>query len=179
RCKEPKQKEGGLPQHKKRGWREPPPETILLFTRCAWWCSILRSMIPRTMLPLCASLMAGVCAVAAQAPAKPASSEADTLMQSAKAAQQHGDLRAAIENYRKALTLRPDLIEAHMGLGTALMDAGRFDEAIDEDQRALAAAPNDAALGTNLGLAYYRKGDLGHARAQFELVHQAHPEDVN
>ena len=100
-------------------------------------------------------------------------------MQSAMAAQQHGDLKTSIEEYRKALALSPDLLNAQVGLGGALVAAGQFDEAIEEDTRALAAARGNVALGTNLGLAYYRKGDLGHARAQFEDVHRAHPDDVN
>jgi len=123
-------------------------------------------------------LAAAVCAAEAQATHEPAAGEAETLLRSANAAQQHGDLKTAIADYRKALALRPGMVEAHIGLGTALVNAGRLDEAIDEDRRALAAAPGNEALGTNLGLAYYRKGDLGHARAQFEEVHRSHPEDM-
>ncbi len=130
------------------------------------------------MLSLCVSLAAALCAAQAPSPAKSDSSQAQTLIQSANAAQQHGDLKTAIEDYRKALVLHPDLGEAHIGLGEALMKAGRFDEAIEEDQHALAADPKNAALATNLGLAFYRKGDLGHARAQFEDVHRAHPGDT-
>lgn len=124
------------------------------------------------------SLAAAVCAAEAQVRDKATSSEAESLVQIANEAQQRGDLRTAIEDYRKALALRPDLVGAYVGLGAALVNAGRLDEAIEEDRRALAAVPENAALSTNLGLAYYRKGDLGHARAQFEDVHRAHPEDI-
>jgi tetratricopeptide (TPR) repeat protein len=105
--------------------------------------------------------------------------DAEALVQSAMTAEKSGDLKTAIEDYRKALALRPDLMDAHVGLGGALVAAGQLDEAIDEDTRALVIAPGNAALGTNLGQAYYRKGDLGHARSQFETVHRANPGDVN
>lgn len=130
------------------------------------------------MLSLSLFLAAAVCAAEAQATHEPAAGEAETLVHSANAAQQHGDLKTAIADYRKALALRPDMVDGHIGLGTALVNAGRLDEAIEEDRRALATAPGNAALGTNLGLAYYRKGDLGQARAQFEEVHRSHPEDM-
>jgi tetratricopeptide (TPR) repeat protein len=132
-----------------------------------------------TMLSLSSVMFVQASTGAGPVTAKQPAQQAETLVQSAIAAQQHGDLKVAIEDYRKALALRPDLMEARVGLSGALVGAGQFDQAIDEDKRALAAAPDNLALGTNLGLAYYRKGDLGRARSQFEEVHRSHPNDVN
>ncbi|UWZ85595.1 tetratricopeptide repeat protein [Occallatibacter riparius] len=124
------------------------------------------------------------CATAAQnGSAQNASAQASPspkdLLQAATAAQQKGDLKIAIQDFRRALALQPDLVEAQIGLGTALTAAGDFDGAIDVDRHALQSAPNNPELRTGLGVAYYRKGDLPQARREFEAVHAAHPDDVN
>jgi len=136
-------------------------------------------MLPLIMLTMSSLLFAQVASGDGKVSSAGQAHEAEALVQSARAAEKSGDLKTAIEDYRKALATRPDLVEAHEGLGGALVAAGRLDEAIDEDTRALLIAPGNAALGTNLGLAYYRKGDLVHARSQFETVHRANPGDLN
>jgi tetratricopeptide (TPR) repeat protein len=115
------------------------------------------------------------------APAHPqqaSSADVDALLSAALAAQQHQDLKTAIEDYRKVLVLQPKLAEARANLGAALSAAGQFDEAIEEDKRALEVAPDKAAVRMNLALAYYKKGDMAHANAEFEAVHAARPADV-
>ena len=123
-------------------------------------------------------LALGLHAAHGQAPQKAAPGDVDGLMRAAIAAQQHGDNQAAIENFRKALAIRPDIVEAHAGLGAALAASGQLDAAIAEDTSALDAAPDKAAVRLNLGTAYYKKGDLVHAREQFEAVHTAMPAEL-
>lgn len=128
-------------------------------------------------------LLAPAClAAAGQTPSGAPAPDAEGLMRAGIAAQQHGDSRTAIEDFRKALAIRPELAEAHAGLGAALAAAGQFDAAIEEDTRALALAPDKTAvrmsLLMNLGMAYYKKGDAAHAREQFEAIHAALPRDV-
>ena len=94
------------------------------------------------------------------------------------AAQQHGDVKTAIEEYRKALAVRPELAEARANLGAALAAAGQFDAAIEEDTRALDVAPDKSAVRMNLALAYYKKGDFKHAQPVFAAVHAARPNDI-
>jgi Flp pilus assembly protein TadD len=118
-------------------------------------------------------------AAAAQAPKQPALPDANELVRAGIAAQQHGDNRSAIEDFQKALVIRPDMVEAHTGLGAALAAAGQLDAAIAEDTRALALASDKTAVRMNLGMAYYKKGDVPHAREQFETVHAAMPLDVS
>jgi tetratricopeptide (TPR) repeat protein len=125
-------------------------------------------------LVLCALLALGLQAAAGQA----AKQDADEFMRAGIAAEQHGDNRSAIEDFRKALAKRPDLIDARIALGVALAATGQLDSAIDEDTRALQTAPDRVAVRMNLGLAYYKKGDLAHARQQFETVHLAEPANV-
>jgi len=120
-------------------------------------------------------LAAGLQAAAGQAPAQSPSANVDELLSSGIAAQQHGDYKTAIEDYRKVLALQPGLAEARANLGVALAATGQFDAAIEEDKRALAAAPNKAALRMNLALAYYKKGDMDRAHSEFEAVRAANP----
>src|SRR5665213_2339081 len=80
----------------------------------------------------------------------PASSAtADEFLREGIAAQQLGKNKAAIEDYRKALGLHPQMAEARANLGAALAADGQFDAAIDEDKRALAAAPSQTAVRMN------------------------------
>jgi len=114
-----------------------------------------------------------------QKPAVPQAADAEQLLRAGLAAQRAGDNRTAIEDFRKALAIKPGLVEAHAGLGAALAATGQLDAAIDEDTRALAAAPNKTDVRMNLGMAYYKKGDLAQAREQLEKMHAALPLDVS
>lgn len=106
------------------------------------------------------------------------SSQAQQLVQSAANAQKSGDLKAAIDEFRKALALQPDLLDAQIGLGGALAAAGDFTDAIESDRHSLDAHPDNSALRMNLGLAYYRTGDMKGARREFETLHAANPADI-
>ena len=104
--------------------------------------------------------------------------DADEHMRRGVDAQQHGDVNTAIEEYRKALAMRPRFPEARANLGAALAATGDFDEAIREDRLALENAPDKVAVRKNLALAYYKKGDCEHASAEFDAVHAARPGDL-
>ena len=125
---------------------------------------------------LCAGLL--VQAATGQAPNQPAA-EAESALREGAHAQEQGDLNTAIADFRRAIALEPDLVEAHANLGSALAAAGQLSAAIDEDLRTLGAAPQNEVARMNLALAYYRTGDWSHARTQFERLHAAHPADVN
>ena len=109
----------------------------------------------------------------------PDSATAEDLMRQALAAQQQGNLRAAIEGYRKILAERPSSIEARANLGAALAADGQLDAAIEEDQRVLAVVPGQLDIRMNLALAYYKKADWRNASEQFEQVHTARPQDLS
>ena len=106
-----------------------------------------------------------------------AAGDAQSLMQEAAVAQQHGDFETAIADFRKALSLNPKLMEAHAGLGAALAGAGQLDAAIAEDARVLESFPQNDAVRMNLAMAYYRTSNWNQARAEFEKLHAAHPSD--
>ncbi len=131
----------------------------------------MRSALPFFLLP-------GLW-VAAQSPAPNAAKTAAELARDAAAAQQHGDLKTAIDDYRKALALRPDEPDTRAALAGALSAAGQFEAAIAEDNRVLQAHPGNVAAQIGLATAYFRMGDVSRARMQFESIHAAHPENAN
>jgi tetratricopeptide (TPR) repeat protein len=102
----------------------------------------------------------------------------DQLLAAAIDAQQHGDYSTAIRDYRKVLELRPNLVEAKVNLGAALVHVGDFDGAIAMYRSALPSIANKNAVLRNLALAYYKKGDFKNAAEQFEILHQSLPNDV-
>lgn len=111
--------------------------------------------------------------------ASPPSGGLGQLMQAAAAAQQHGDLKTAIEDYRKALELRPDLVSVRIELASALLAAGEPQAAIAEDAQILKADPANVPAQINAATAYFRAGDVRRARYLFDLIHKAHPANVN
>ena len=70
-----------------------------------------------------------------------------------------GELDAAAENYRKALTLNLDDARAHGNLGALLQAQGKLDAAIESYRRAIALNPEDARAHSNLGIALETQGD--------------------
>jgi len=80
-------------------------------------------------------------------------------MKEAVEAQQSGQFEQAIRNYRLLLEKYPRIAEIHSNLGVALAGEGRYADAIAEYQRALAIKP-DPQVRLNLGLAYYKAGQL-------------------
>ena len=105
---------------------------------------------------MCAGLLAQ--AAAGQSANQPAVGEAERSLRDGTVAQEHGDLKTAIADFRKALALKPDLLQARANLGAALAAAGQMDAAIEEDGRVLEIAPQNDAVRMNLAMAYYRTG---------------------
>lgn len=104
--------------------------------------------------------------------------ELDRLFSDAMDAQQHHDFATAIRDYKKLLLLRPNLVEARINLGAALADAGRFDEAIAQYRLVLPEATDKSAVHLNMGLAYYKKGDLASASREFGDLQKVNPSNV-
>jgi tetratricopeptide (TPR) repeat protein len=131
----------------------------------------------RVVPMLCAGLL--VQAATAQIANQAAAGDAQSALREGTLAQQRGDLKMAIADFRKALALNPDMVEAHANLGAALAAAGDLKSAIEENSIALSSAPENDAVRMNLAMAYYRVGDWEHARTEFERLHAAHPADTN
>jgi Flp pilus assembly protein TadD len=65
-----------------------------------------------------------------------------------------GRFEEAILQFRAALKLQPELVQARINLGIALVSLSRFPEAEKELQEAARLAPNDPEVAFNLGAAY-------------------------
>lgn len=81
-----------------------------------------------------------------------------------------GDLREAIEAYRKALDRCPGFHDIRHKLGIALREAGLPNRAIGEFKRILRANPAYLESAVQLGLTYYTLGRTPQARAEWESV---------
>lgn len=85
--------------------------------------------------------------------------------------------KEATAEFKKAIALKPDYSEAHNYLGLLYTESGQLDEAIVEFQAALSnllyETPSYAM--SNLGWAYYKKGNYGAALKQYDEIMKRDP----
>lgn len=74
----------------------------------------------------------------------------------------------AIDDLQHALTVKPDLDQAALDLGVALVEANRYEEAIPWLQQAQRVADLEAQASLFLGIAQLRLGRFGAARTNLE-----------
>jgi serine/threonine protein kinase/tetratricopeptide (TPR) repeat protein len=83
----------------------------------------------------------------------------------------------AVEMEERALAIDPDLSDAHMWLGSALLNLGRVDEAIASIRQALRLDPENGQAYQGLARAYWvGKGDFAAAIPQFQRAIELNPE---
>jgi tetratricopeptide (TPR) repeat protein len=87
-----------------------------------------------------------------------------------------GDLREAIESYRKALDRCPGFHDIRHKLGIALREAGLPNRAITEFRRVLRTQPAYLDSAVQLGLTYYTLGRTPQAVEEWESVLEQDPE---
>jgi len=107
----------------------------------------------------------------------PPPEDARAALARAVALHQKGDLEGAVLAYRESLALAPS-VEGRSNLGAALAALGQYGEAIEAYRGALAMAPGDGRIRTNLALAYYKSADLPRAAEELQALHAAQPDDV-
>jgi tetratricopeptide (TPR) repeat protein len=83
----------------------------------------------------------------------------------------------AAAEYREALKIDPEWIDARNNLGVILGRLGHFDEAINEFKTALMFEPSNNASQFNLGLAYIQKGDCNSAIKAFDPILKREPDN--
>lgn len=88
----------------------------------------------------------------------------------AKIYEAQGNVDKAIEQYRLALDLQRDYVEAHNNLGSLYLQQGRTDLAIQEFAQAARLNPKIAMFHRNLGAAYLQAGKRKEAQGAFEKV---------
>ncbi|NEO29980.1 MAG: tetratricopeptide repeat protein [Symploca sp. SIO3C6] len=84
------------------------------------------------------------------------------------ARKQAGDMNNAVAYYRQAITLQPDLWEAHYNLGVALQTQGNLEEAIACYRRALELNPNYGEFYLGLGQIYQIQHKLEESAAAYK-----------
>jgi len=78
-----------------------------------------------------------------------------------------GNLDGAVQSYRAALDLEPQLVEAHFNLGLAYQGSGRFDLAVDCYRKALEIQPDYFSALNNLGQVLSLTGNRSAAEAAY------------
>lgn len=95
---------------------------------------------------------------------------AERLYNQGQAYTEKRDWARAEAAYREAIELKPDLAQAWNGLGHALKNQARFEEAFRAYEEALRLRPNDPLALQYLGEAYVLLGRLDDARALLERL---------
>lgn len=91
---------------------------------------------------------------------------------------QTGDKAAAEKNYKQALDLQPDLLDAAQNLTAIYVDSQRYDEAIVLAKKALARNAKDSGMQLNLAVGLSGKGDVDGASRAFEDALKLAPNDA-
>ena len=81
----------------------------------------------------------------------------------------------ALDEYRKALNLRPTFVDIITKIGITLREKGQFDEAIRVFMRAKELNPNYPLALVHLGVTYYMKGFIDLAMEEWEKVQEVNP----
>jgi tetratricopeptide (TPR) repeat protein len=87
------------------------------------------------------------------------------------------ELENAVAAYRAHLESNPGDAKARSNLGAILAALGRYAEAIEEYKKALAIAPTDPVVRTNLALAHYKSADIPRAADLLDALHRDQPDD--
>lgn len=92
---------------------------------------------------------------------------------------QQGEVDAAIQHYRQALSLRPDFAYTHNNLGLALVQQGKFAAAVAHYKEALRLQPDYLEAHNNLGLAFINQNNIDEAIRQFRQILMVAPDDAS
>jgi predicted O-linked N-acetylglucosamine transferase (SPINDLY family) len=95
--------------------------------------------------------------------AHPARMLGDTL-------QSLGDLDGAMQAYRRAVAISPELLEAWLGLGHAQLKTERYAEAVESLERCARGAPTQALSRYDLGKALFELGRIEAARPHLQAA---------
>ena len=81
-----------------------------------------------------------------------------------------GKYEEAIESYKQAIEIDPDLALAHYNLGAVYSESGKYEEAIKPYKRAIRIDSDFAIAHYNLGLSYLLLNDIDSALKQYKIL---------
>jgi tetratricopeptide (TPR) repeat protein len=99
-----------------------------------------------------------------------------TSFDSAVEAHRNGELAQAESLYREFLAVNPGHLDAEYLLGTALLQLGRFAEAVERLKIVIAKRGDVPDAHNNLGVAYKALGDWEHAARSFQAALKINPQ---
>jgi tetratricopeptide (TPR) repeat protein len=99
----------------------------------------------------------------------------EVLLNLAKLYAQRNDTKQAFNYYQKVLDIQPANFKAIDAIGLALMDAGKFDDAIEFYRIGIKYNPNKSLLHANLGVALAKKGQIDEAITEFRTAEKLYP----
>lgn len=79
-----------------------------------------------------------------------------------------GDFDRAIDDYARAVELKPDYDDAYIKRGIAYGDKGEYDRETADHTKAIELRPEEAEAYCGRGFAYGQKGDFDRARRDFK-----------
>lgn len=89
-----------------------------------------------------------------------------------------GELDKAIEDYHRAIALKPNFADTHSNLGIALFKKGLLEQAIAEYQTAIRLKPDLAEAHRNMAVALYSEGNFSEALKHYLVVASLRPDDA-
>src|SRR6185436_6937322 len=107
-----------------------------------------------------------------------AAEEAEALVKQGDGYLKDRNVPAAIESYRKATQLKPELEIAHQGLVTALANAGKLDEAGREAEATVGKWPKNPVNHRDYAAILYRQGKLEESIAEMNEALRLNPDSV-
>ncbi len=87
-----------------------------------------------------------------------------------------GRIDKAVEEYKTAVKLKPDYVDAHNNLGLAYDKQGRIEEAMEEYKAAIRLKPDNVNAYNNLGLAYVNQGRIEEAVEEYKTAIRLKPD---
>ncbi|HBO84428.1 MAG: hypothetical protein A2073_07640 [Deltaproteobacteria bacterium GWC2_42_11] len=91
--------------------------------------------------------------------------------------QEMGFYMEAVDEYKKALLLKPEFVDIKTRLGITYRDTGDFKSAIREFEEVLRIKPGYAPARLNKGVTYFSMGDLENARKEWNRILKQNPGD--
>lgn len=81
----------------------------------------------------------------------------------------------ALEEYRKALNLKPNFADIHTKIGITLRDRGDLEQAVHAFEKAKVVNPDYVPAHVHLGLTYYTMGEKEMAQKEWKTVKSLDP----